>query len=198
MIDPLPGVFNQKTWPGVGDIDDCQVITALWCLQASGTLTHAELPSVASFRHAAGVPDLPGPTGLTNAQSLLAALRIAPASRAFSYVGAYTGFVYWLAQGAVASLSVVSAHLTLPYGFAGNHQVGIALPHGLVTLIMNPLDTMGHQLEMISEANLRKAAEAIYNDGKFHAVIYPAKGDTHDAQIAALTAKISKAKAALA
>lgn len=193
----LPGVFNQTTWPGVGDVDDCQVIASFWAMVASGDIARRDLPSVTAFRAAAGVPDQPGATGITNAQALRGIRVYVP--RALSYVGSYTGFVAWLARGAIATVSVKSSELPahLRFGFMGNHQVGMAMPDRFLR-IMNPLDGGGDVPPTISEDGIRKAAESLFGDGKFHANIIPMRPDTHPAEIAALVAKIEKAKADLA
>jgi hypothetical protein len=198
-INPLPGVYNQVSWPGVGDVDDCSVIATFWALVASGHLKRENLPTVAAFRAAAGVPDGPGPSGITNAQVLTALGRLYPAAKARSFVGGWAAFLLIIGRGEVASLSVRGADLpaALRYGFDGPHQVGLATTPGPSLRLMNPLGPQGTVVPAIPGDALRKAAEALFGDGKFHAVVIPPPPDPHLAQIAALQARITKAKAAL-
>ena len=171
-VSPLPGVFNQGSWPGVGDWDECFALSAYWALVASGYMTRAQLPSIAAFRAAAGVPDAPGSTGATNAQALRAIKTLTPQSGAFAFDSAsYDALATWLAKGAVASVTVRSSALParLQFGFAGIHQVDLVA--GL--LLMNPLDQSGHALRPIARAEFGHAAHAYLADGKIHAIVFP-------------------------
>ena len=200
MLKPPPGVINQVIYPGVGDTDDCNVITPFWTLIAGGVLKREQLPTVKAFRAAAGVPDEPGQTGLTNAQALKAIKALVPKAKAVGEILTYTRFVVRLARGNVISLSVDSAKLParLRFGFFGNHQIGVVYYGGLL-LVANPLASEGSAPLAITEKELRAAAEGLFNDGRFHSVLIPEPVvvDTHLAEIAILKTKIAKAAAAL-
>lgn len=213
-ISPLPKVINQRQYPGVGDVDDCNVIVPFWCLIASGERTRETLPSVKAFRAAAGVPDRPGATGLTNAQALQAVNKLAPESEAFSFVRNHERFMKHLDRGTVASVSVDSKLLPvdMQYGFTGTHQIGIVRnPRKVASgyyLMMNPLAREGSNLVPISRPELERAVYGLFRDGKFHAVMFPdaiEQVDPKDARIAELekivnmlTLKIAAAKDILA
>lgn len=195
-ISPLPGAFSQKTWPGVGDIDDCWVIATYWALVAAGVTTKAKLPSVAAFRAVAGVPDVTGSAdGGTPAQTLKAAKSFYPDAGTYGWVGDLAGFQTRLNAGQVVSLSVKSSLLpaALQYGFAGAHQVAVAKV-GATVRLMNPLMADGTQPASISWVDLQRAAGGLYGDSKFHCVWVPMKEaalDPHIAEIAALKAQIT-------
>lgn len=181
-VYPLPKVINQAKYPGVGDVDDCNVIVPFWSLLASGTeRTRAKLPTVTAFRAAAGVPDKPGPNGLTNAQALQAINKLYPDAEAFSFVRNHERFVKHLNNGAVASVSIKNNLLptNMQFGFSGAHQIGIVRnPNDKpgvsdYYLAMNPLGKEGTNLIPISRPELERAAYGLFGDGKIHAVIIP-------------------------
>ena len=176
-ISPLPTSYNQVRWPGVGDVDDCQVIASFWAVVAAGHATKSTLPSVASFRSRAGNPDDPNRAdGLTNMQSLQAIKYFWPKAGAYSYVSTEAGFNSALKSGHVASVSVNSAKLpsTMRYGFYGLHQIAVVYVGGKY-LVMNPLQPSGTAPQPITFTTLVTAAKALLNDGKVHAVIVPTK-----------------------
>jgi hypothetical protein len=167
------GVYNQVTWPGVGDADDCWVIATFWSLVAGGVLSKDQLPSVRAFREAAGVPDRRGKAdGGNNAQILRALRKLAPKSGAYLYSSGMSGFVTALKKGYVASVSVRSGMLpkNMQFGFKGAHQISVVAKDGKL-YVMNPLAQSGSALMEISEADLRRAAAGLMGDGKVHAVM---------------------------
>lgn len=167
------GVYNQVTWPGVGDADDCWVISTFWALVAGGVLNKDQLPSVRAFREAAGVPDRAGRAdGGRNTQILRALKKLAPKSGAYLYGGGMSGFIASLKKGYVASLALNSGLLpkNMQFGFKGLHQVSIVAKDGRLYM-MNPLAQSGSALMEISEADLRRAAGGFLGDGKVHAVM---------------------------
>ncbi len=199
-ISPLPGVYNQRSWPGVGDSDECWVIATFWALVAAGVRTKAQLPTIYAFRAACDNPDQPGATGGTNGNILKAVRGIAPDANPVLYSGPWDGFDDWLDKGAVASLIVRCDHLPtrLQYGFAGLHQIAVVKVGGKL-LDADSLDAAGHAPREIARAELGHAAHAAYSDGKMNAVIIPAKApDPHLAQIAALKTDLAAARLALA
>lgn len=206
-----PGVFNEVSWPGAGDppghADDCHPMSDFWALVAAGVLTKAQLPTLTAYRLAAGAPDLPGVTvGMDNVQALAAIKKLVPQARAFSYVGTIDGFKAWTKKGAMASLSVDSGLLPADhrFGFLGSHQVAVAD----YFYMMNPLAPSGSAPVFILETDLRRAAEGLHRDGKFHAIIVPpfvppvapppAPVDPHLAEIASLTGQVAALTAQLA
>jgi hypothetical protein len=48
-------VFSQRTWTGVGDLDDCWVLSSIQSAHAVAPWLH--LPTTPQFRKAAGDPD---------------------------------------------------------------------------------------------------------------------------------------------
>jgi len=193
----LPGVFNQVSWPGVGDVDDCQVLSAFWTMVATGWSTKAGLPTVSKFRYEAGNPDDPGRSdGLNNTESLRAINQIWPTAGALSYVGGIEGFKAHLRAGKIASVSVKSSLLParLRFGFLGLHQIAVAF-NGTNVKVMNPLDAMGDPPMTATWAEVRVAAYGVYNDGKVHAIVVPPKPADPTialkAEIAALKTKVS-------
>lgn len=171
-ISPLPGIYNQASWPGAGDVDDCAVIATFWAGRASGYT--GSLPTIAAFRAAAGRPDAPGPTGLTNTQvwrgvqgTVLGTLH--PILRAFQ---PWDVFAAAMKRGEIASVGLDSSKLpaTLRYNFLGQHRVGLAWRDRW--MIANPLGPDHSAPLPIDEDALRTAILA--NGGGFvYAVTFP-------------------------
>jgi len=195
-VSPLPGVYNQVSWPGVRfegqpDVDECWIIATYWAIVAAGWRDKGQLPMIFAFRAACGNPDKPGPTGGSNAQIITAMRGTMPDVKVVSYVGTGDGFVEWVkTRGAVASLVVSSALLpvALQFGFKGIHQVGVAWLDGTGLVLMNPLDASGHAPRKIERADLAAAAKGFLNDGLWHAVIV--KPAPPDAEVADLKTQI--------
>lgn len=169
------GTFSQRSWLGVGDLDECWIIATYWALVATGIMRREDLPSIRDFRKAAGRPDKPGPSGGNN-DVLMRALRVyAPNADIKNYVGSFEGFKKDLARGYVASLSLLSSQLPayLQFGFKGAHQVSVYFQGGRF-YVMNPLAKEGAPLIQISEKDLRRAAGALFGDNKFHALLIKA------------------------
>jgi len=166
------GVYNQVHWPGVGDVDDCWVISTFWVLVAAGILTRDQLPSVHAFRDAAGVPDKPGPTGGSNAEIVRALNKLTPEAGARLFSGNLSGFVHTLKSGYIASLAVNSMYLPsyLRFGFKGRHQIAVVYQNGKL-YVMNPLAKEGSSLLQISQVDLALAAITFSQDGRFHGVM---------------------------
>jgi hypothetical protein len=181
------GVFNQIRWPGVGDADDCWVISTLWALVASGRVTKENLPSVRAFRDAAGVPDVQGrKDGGSNAQILKALQKLEPGIDAKLYSSNnVVMFRAWLSKGYIADLAVNSGALPkyLQFGFTGLHQISVVMQGGKY-YVMNPLAQEGSALLEITEQNLMKAAFAFLKDGRLHGVLIKA-GSIPSAKIVA-------------
>lgn len=168
----LLGAFNQVQWGGVGDADECWIIATFWPLVASGVVMRSELPSIATFRAAAGKPDRPGPTGGNNRDLVRALDKLFPDADVKFFIGTASAFFRQLQLGYVASLSVLSSKLPayLRFGFNGSHQVSVIYQKGKY-YVMNPLAREGSALIQISERDLARAAGALLRDGKVHAVL---------------------------
>lgn len=194
-------VFNQKVYPGAGDVDDC-VPTSM--IQAYATQpAHKPLPTIPQFRAAAGVPDKPGPTGLTIAQAAIGARKLwseTPiVAQAFTWAD-FTARAYANGGRTPISLSLDSGALpvALRYGFDGLHQVTVWYEGGK-WWIANPLQANGSAPRTISSSALHKAGGAFAGDGKMYAVIFPRvplatlpPTPTDAEKIAALTAANAK------
>lgn len=166
------GAFNQLSWAGVGDADECWIIATYWPLVAAGVMPRSQLPTIAEFREAAGRPDKPGPSGGNNSNLVKALNALAPSAEVKKFDGTLSAFSLQLAYGFIASVSLLSSALPkyLQFGFQGAHQVSIFLQSGKFYL-MNPLAKEGSSLVQISGADLRRASGALFGDNKIHAVL---------------------------
>lgn len=169
------GVFNQASWFGVGDVDECWIIATYWPLVAAGVMTRDQLPSIAAFRKAAGRPDLPGPSGGNNNDLVKGLKALAPSAEVKLFSSSLSSFSLQLAYGYIASVSLLSSALPeyLRFGFQGAHQVSIFLQAGKFYL-MNPLAREGSSLIQIMGRDLAKASGALFGDNKIHAVLIKA------------------------
>jgi hypothetical protein len=172
------GTYSQKTWPGVGDIDDCWVISTFWALVAAGIIDEWHIPTVYAFRAAAGRPDVQGKaSGGSNADIIKALNKLLPQAGARMYNSGISGFKQMLSSGYIASLSVNSSMLPayLQFGFKGLHQIAVIYQDGQF-YVMNPLANQGAPLLLISQAALAKAAGGFAGTGKMSAVLIKVGG----------------------
>lgn len=176
-------VINQRSFPGVGDIDDCAVIATYWAAVDSG-LPADRLPTVRAFRAAAGVPDLPGQAnGLTQSEVVRGidgtSLRTLPhplVDEPAAGVSAATLAESWavvtaaLEAGRPMSVAVLSSLLPrdLQFGFRGWHRVGIV--GWPAAYLANPLADEGSAPVRIDGGVLRRAMAAV---GRFQGVAFP-------------------------
>jgi hypothetical protein len=169
------GVFNQASWSGVGDVDECWIIATYWALVASGVMRREDLPTIAEFRDAAGRPDLPGPSGGNNHNLMLALKTLIPQADTRLFTGGAASFKKALQSGYIASLSLLSKALPkyLQFGFKGGHQVSVYYQGGKY-YVANPLAKEGSALIEVSLAVLLKASGALFGDNKLHAVLIKA------------------------
>lgn len=170
------GAFNQVSWYGVGDVDECWIIATYWALVASGVMRRKDLPTIREFREAAGNPDRPGSTGGNNRQLMLALKTLVPNARTEYFVGGAGAFTRALQNGYVASLSLLSRYLPsyARFGFMGAHQVSVYYQGGKY-YIMNPLAREGSALLPVSLATLQRASGALFGDTLLHAVFVKPK-----------------------
>lgn len=163
------GVFSQKMWPGVGDVDDCWCLADLMAVHA--VAPWASLPDITKYRAAAGNPDKPGPTGGNIAHSTKAIRALYPKLAIFTST-ANAGPLTWAAFASkmktgnrrAASLSVLSSALppSLTFGFYGTHRVTVTYTGKW--RIANPLAQPHARWSVISEADLKRAVQAYPGD----------------------------------
>ena len=155
-------VLSQKSYPAAGDVDDCWAVATIWAHRAATGDTH--LPTMTEFRAAAGNPDKPGPTGGNIADIMRACAKLWPGTAVQYSSPGWTPFVAAVKAGNIASLAVLSSKLpaNLRFGFAGNHQVGVAYEGGQL-VVANPLAPQGSAPIPITEDALHKAASAVAN-----------------------------------
>lgn len=174
-------VFSQRTWPAVGDIDDCWVVSAIQCAHA--VAPWMPLPTNTEFRRAAGDPDDGIRDGGSADQSELVrgvrgcfpGLEVTPVVN-----GSWLGFRFDLGQGRVASVAVASAKLParLRFGFTGAHQVSLAyvLPERFL-FIANPLAPDRSPWIRTTWVELEPAVFGYAGQGKVSGVLFPTEAE---------------------
>ena len=169
MIYP---VISQVTYPLVGDVDDCSVVSTFWAARDAGYA--GRLPTVPEFRRAAGVPDRPGPSGIDNYHVWLGVQGTALRDlRGTLWNAKWEPFALAVKGGASASLATLSSKLPpyLRFGFNGAHRVGVAWD-GATFMVANPLAPGGSAPLPCPEATLKAAAYAV-SAGYALAVTFP-------------------------
>lgn len=154
-------VLSQRTYPGVGDIDDCWAIATIWAAASSHpTIVY---PTVTTFRQKAGKPDLPGSTGGNIWDCNRGADGCWPnLPNYLSVTSDYDNIKTHIAAGRPGSVSVMSSALPedLRYNFWGTHQIGVHLI-GSTLYCMNPLAPNGTTPRTITYLELQKAMKAL-------------------------------------
>ena len=165
------GALNQKTYPLVGDIDDCWVVASIWAVRYQ-TKQSRHLPSARKFRIAAGNPDDPHRSDGGNRNQIdRACNRLWPTVRSINFASRdWQRFTAYLRAGASASVATSSRLLPHNYGFRGPHQVAVVYRHGEYR-VMNPLQRAGTAPRVISEAALKRSVLGL--NGWVQAVIFP-------------------------
>jgi hypothetical protein len=169
-LSTLPDSLSQIGYPGAGDIDDCWAVATIWAANAAG---YPYQPNMTVFRREADNPDRPGPTGGNLDDVMRGARGCYPGAHIRRYHStSWDGFISLLKAGWVASLAIRSSALpaNLHYGFHGLHQVGVAYQNGSY-FIMNPLQHNGDRPDVISGADLRRAARG-YTGGTISACLF--------------------------
>lgn len=171
------GVFSQKFWRGVGDIDDCAVLAVLACIH--GCAPWLTLPGVTAYRDAAGNPDDPNsPDGLTIGQSVQAITKlwpkIAPLLTASKGTGTWADFIASLKAGRCAVASVYSASMATSGGLPIRHSVSVYW-NGSLRLV-NPLRAPHSLGTVITETALKKAMDDFPEQGLFY-ILFPTVED---------------------
>jgi hypothetical protein len=154
-------VLSQRTYPGVGDIDDCWVIATIWAAASSHpTIAY---PTVTTFRQKAGKPDLPGPTGGNIDDCNRGADGCWPGLPNYLVkTSEYDSIKQHLKAHRPGSVAVLSSALPsrLQYNFLGTHQIGVHLI-GSHLYGMNPLAPNGAEPDRMSYDELEKAMRAL-------------------------------------
>jgi hypothetical protein len=169
-------VFSQRTWAGVGDLDDC------WCLsllQATNACAPwLGLPGVPAVRKAAGDPDDGKHDGGNLVEIHRATLALWP-----ELVGRLTvlrdvstaTLQAAVRQGRPVSVATMADKLPprIRYGAgAVAHQVTIAQRPGGQLILANPLAPMGSRWDQVSWSDVLPAVRA-YGNGSAFAMAWP-------------------------
>lgn len=164
--------FSQRTWPGVGDIDDCWVLSAIQC--ANAVAPWLPLLTSPEFRAFAGDPDDGRDDGGNVADITKGARaawpKLAPYLKSLSGVP-FATVLAGLQQERPLSACVVSAKLPDRYGFAGLHQITVHHRPGAL-YVSNPLAPDRSKPTLIRAAQL-EAAMLAYGNGKCYGVLFP-------------------------
>ncbi|HEY6058779.1 MAG TPA: hypothetical protein VIV06_12170 [Candidatus Limnocylindrales bacterium] len=177
-------VFDQRTWPGVGDIDDCWVVAAIQCAHASG-IARNSLPTCPEFRLAAGLPDRPGPTGGNMDHVLAAARTLWPRFNVVGFRGSWTALELHLGRGGAIWVALLSGRLPirLRYGFESRHACTLFRDESGQLWLANPLQRNEPPPDRVTKADILPALEAVSDDGNIQAVVFPPPPVTRDAMI---------------
>jgi hypothetical protein len=168
----LLGVISQKTFPGVGNIDDCWVIAPFWAAKEADR--SLQLPTVEAFREAADSPDdFEAVNGGGDDEIIKAVNRLWPHFSARRFRNRdFDGLVDEVRAGATASVGVLSEKLAKSFGHVGGHQIGVAWD-GKDLRVANPLAPNGSVPTVISARKLRDAAFALHGGARIAAVVFP-------------------------
>jgi hypothetical protein len=160
-------VFSQRKWPGVGDIDDCWVLSGIQCINV--TAPWLRLVSVPAFRKAARKPDIQGQADggqivdiKRGVEALFPDWYSGPTRVRLLRGESWQTVKDLAAEGRPLSLAVVSAKLPtrMQYGFAGYHQVSLVQKGNGRWLLANPLAQPYARWQEIDPAELRSAVMA--------------------------------------
>lgn len=180
------GVFSQKFWRGVGDIDDCVVLADLQCVHA--VTPWASLPSSPAYRTAAGNPDDPvNADGMSLAQSMKALGSLFPGLAVEKIEGgAWAPFIAKVKGGRCASVGVYDATMATKNGAPVRHRVSVYW-NGTILRVVNPIrgpHTIGTE---ISETELKRVMVAYPDPGDVYGIVFPTVDDafkTHPLYVA--------------
>ena len=180
-------VFNQRLWPGAGDIDDCWVVSAIQCANVSAPWLY--LPTVPQFRTAAGDPDDGKSDGGNVDEIVKGVTTLWPAFAGKLKVlkgAAYDTLVDHVLKGRPVSLCIDSSKLpsALQHGFTGMHQVSFVLkdaPDG-ARLYANPLAKVYSRWERIEKLAVLRPAILAYGKQRIgresvFAVVFPSEAE---------------------
>lgn len=183
-------IFNQRFWPGVGDVDDCWVLAPLQCLNAiAGWLG---LVGNAQFRNAAGSPDDPSkPNPGSPALAFKAIKALYPQIGALCKLmssGTFAELRALVDTGHPAYVSIDSGKLptALRFGYSGGHAVSLqggidpigqdALAAGEV-YFANPLAKPHSKPLRVKWSAIKDSIVQHYSDGKVRALVFPTEAE---------------------
>jgi len=166
-------VFNQRKWPGAGDVDDCWVVSAIQAMHV--TAPWLRLVGVKEFRKAAGRPDVQGEANGGQLRHVKLGCegvfpqwyRAADGPRIRVVAG---GTWDQLKDDALEhrplSVAVVSAKLParLQFGFGGYHQITVVAKASGRWLVANPLAPAYSRWVEVNPSELRPAVVAYGRD----------------------------------
>lgn len=179
-----PGVLNQVTFPGVGNVDDCWVVATVWA--AVAFRKDIRRPDATEFRRHAGDPDDPHAEDAGSQTEIIRGARGSwPGVAIEKYNGPWKGFRDRVKTGRPASLAVKSDRLpaSMQFGFEGAHQIGVGWdPDRATFVVANPLARQGSKPLVIDAADLRDAAKALHG-GNVQAAIFPNRSQGDDMAI---------------
>lgn len=142
MRQQISLILSQKFWPGVGDIDDCWVLSALMMVFA--VFPWLPLPGTKVFRAAAGDPDDTQSDGGSQ-QEIMKGIRrtwpsVANLFRQHDH-DSWNEFAGDVGQGRNVSVAVDSSLLPdkIKFGFNGFHRVNVCMQPGGRVFFGNPL-----------------------------------------------------------
>lgn len=168
------GVFSQRYWPEVGDVDDCWAMADIMGIHA--VAPWVALPAMTAYRAAADNPDRIGATGGSIAQSAKAIRALWPELGVNIKVSegtwSWDTFKQKMTPDRVASVSVLSSYLppSYQYNFGGQHRVAL-FKGDAGWRIANPLAPPHSRWRDISEADIKKAIDAY--PGQVWCVVMP-------------------------
>ena len=173
-------VFSERTWPGAGDLDECWVMSALQCVNASAPWLY--LPNSDVFRHAAGDPDDGHRDGGSIAEIVKGVTTLYPEFKGNLTVlrgESFATLKRQAASGRPVSVALSAAKLPdkIRHG-TGNvaHQCTVVLkPDGRV-LFANPMAPMGSKWDNVDWNDLRPAI-LDYGNGKVFGIAFPDDND---------------------
>jgi hypothetical protein len=198
-------VFSQKSWPGIGDVDDCWVLASL---QAVHTVAPwLKLPGVKVFRDKAGVPDTPGQLDVGDEVDMKRGLDALYPTLGVRLVDGmpFQDFVELVRSGRPAAVVIKAGDFpaSLQFGYEGIHAVTVAFDDETGNLLIaDPLAKPHSKPVPISQPALRTAIEGFKPN--VHAVLMPTieralrTHELHQAQVDRLRQRIRNLKAKLA
>ena len=169
-------VFSQRTWPGVGDLDDCWVLSSLQSVNCSAPWLY--LPNSDVFRKAAGDPDDGKADGGRISEIVLGVTTLYP-----EFKGKLTRLVgepfatlrHLAASGRPVSVALTSGKLPpdIRHGKGDvPHQCTVVEKAGGRVLFANPMAPMGSKWDEVDWTDIRPAI-LDYGNGKVFGVAFP-------------------------
>lgn len=162
-------ILSQKFWPGVGDIDDCWVLSGIMMVFAVFPWLH--LPGTKAFRAAAGDPDDTLSDGGSQ-EEIIRGIRktwpnVASLFRQHDHAS-WNELVGDLGQGRHLSIAFDSSLLPpdLQFGFKGYHRANVAMQPGGRIFFGNPLADAYDRWIEIDNVNVIRDAVMAYGKAK--------------------------------